>query len=379
MTDRPSDRPTSDADKLTALRELLPATGAGIYLDTATRGPLPAETAAAVRADEDWELRVGRVTAGREEDVSQRAAETRAVLAALLVADSDDVIVTTGLEAALDIAAAVPDWQPGDRALIAATAGAEARAVVHRLHALRGVTVDVVDADDSAALADAQMPGTRLVIVPHVAPTDGRLFDPRPLAGGEPLIVLDASLSAGAVALDVGQLGADMVALAGERWLLGPEATGGLWCGPRVPVARRLGLGLPARSALLGLARSVGWLEMYVGLEWAYERTRRLASSLHTALSQVDGVAVLTPVDRLATVVSFQVANWPADDAADELGGRAFAIVRPLPELDAIRASVAWFNSEDEIDRFVRAVDELARHTPQSLPRRPALHVIQAE
>ena len=62
----------TDEEKVRQLRELLPATGAGIYLDTANRGPLSAETAAAMREADDWELRVGRVWEGRDEDVIQR-------------------------------------------------------------------------------------------------------------------------------------------------------------------------------------------------------------------------------------------------------------------------------------------------------------------
>ena len=81
----------TDDDRVAQLRELLPATGAGIYLDTAYRGPLPAETAAAMREADDWELRVGRATEGREDDASQRRSEARAVLAALVGGDPADI------------------------------------------------------------------------------------------------------------------------------------------------------------------------------------------------------------------------------------------------------------------------------------------------
>ena len=80
-----------DADKVAELSELIPATGAGIYLDTAYRGPIPAETAAAMSEADDWELRVGRAAEGREEDVAQRRDEARAVLAALIGADPDEI------------------------------------------------------------------------------------------------------------------------------------------------------------------------------------------------------------------------------------------------------------------------------------------------
>jgi selenocysteine lyase/cysteine desulfurase len=292
---------TTDADnhKVAALRELLPATGAGIYLDTATRGPLPAEAAAAMREAEDWELTIGRVWEGRDEDVVQRHDEARAVLAALLHADPGQITLTHGR-------------------------------------------------DDARALALAAYGDGR-----------GRIVDATPLAG--------------AVPIDATELGADAIFFATDRWLLGPEGTGAVWLAAGGDTIGRREL---PRTALIGLARSVGWLEMYVGLDWVFERTTRLAGRLYSALAVTAGVEVLTPPNDLAAIIEFRLAGWTVDETADELSRRVHALVRPLKDPNAIRASVGWFNTEDELDRFADAVAELARYTPASLPRRPSLIVL---
>ena len=80
----------------------------------------------------------------------------------------------------------------------------------------------------------------------------------------------------------------------------------------------------------------------------------------------------------MATPVAFRLAGWRAHQVHEALSGRVFAITRPIPDLDAVRASVAFFNTDDELTRFVEAVAELARHTPDTLPRRPSLVVIRA-
>ena len=49
-----------DAEKVAAIRAALPALGAGIYLNTGSVGPMPAETAAAMAEIVEYELRVGR-------------------------------------------------------------------------------------------------------------------------------------------------------------------------------------------------------------------------------------------------------------------------------------------------------------------------------
>lgn len=394
----------SDEQKIARLRELLPATGAGIYLDTADRGPLPAETAAAMREAEDWELRVGRAVEGRDEDLVQRQAEARAVLAALVGGDPAEICLTTGADQALTIAAWAPDWQRGDRILALTTASNSVLSAVHGVRARFEVELDLVDEARGVGISEAISDRTRLVILPHVSPQTGALLPIDMLAPalrkGRTWVAIDASLSAGAMPVDAPAVGADFIAFAGDRWLLGPENTGGLWVGPRPradgnaafpgigafetlhrdlyrpwPDARRFEPGGVPRTAVLGLARSVGWLEMFVGLDWALERGQGLARRLHDTLAGTEGVELLTPADRVATTIVFRLTSWPVGEAADELRRRAFAIIGEASETEALRASVAWFNTEDELDRFSAAVAEVARHTPETLPRRPPLVV----
>src|SRR5262249_3515187 len=129
-------------------------------------------------------------------------------------------------------------------------------------------------------------------------------------------------------------------------------------------------------SSVVGFARSSGWLAMFVGLSWIFERGISLARGAHDALSAVPGVEVLTPAESMATLVTFRIAGWPAAEALEELGRRVFAIARPVSALDAIRISPGFFNTEAEIGRFCDAVGELAMHTPATLPRRPALTIL---
>ena len=65
------------------MREALPATAAGIYLNTGTSGPLPRETAHAMAEAEAWELRTGRADRHYYEDSLERRAEARGAVAAV--------------------------------------------------------------------------------------------------------------------------------------------------------------------------------------------------------------------------------------------------------------------------------------------------------
>ena len=95
----------SDEERVRALREVLTATGAGIYLATHVAGPLPAETMTAVHDADELELRLGRVGPDRAEDLELREWEARAAVAAALRVSFEQVVLAHGApEAAQAIA-----------------------------------------------------------------------------------------------------------------------------------------------------------------------------------------------------------------------------------------------------------------------------------
>jgi selenocysteine lyase/cysteine desulfurase len=53
-----------------------------------------------------------------------------------------------------------------------------------------------------------------------------------------------------------------------------------------------------------------------------------------------------------------------------------FAIARTIASLDAIRISVGFFNSDEELERFAGGVELLAAHTPETLPPRRGLAIL---
>jgi L-cysteine/cystine lyase len=405
-----------DAEKVAAVRQALPAVGAGIYLNTGSAGPLPAEVAAVMAELEGWELRTGRASAEFFEDFLERLAEARAAAAAVLATDVDAVAITHATTEGMNIATWAIDWRPGDRAV---TTGHEHAGGLGPLVAARDrygldlAFVDVGDGrDDEATLAafDAAItPGTRLVAISHVLWTTGARL---PIEGIARLakergatVAIDGAQAVGAIPVAVDELGVDFYAVPAQKWLLGPEGIGALWAS-REAIARAEpslvgwfsfdGLGIDGRGSLFasarrfeagnyhkpsvtGFARSCGWLSMYIGLPWAVERGQELAAWAHDRLAGIPGVTMLTPRNRMATLVTFRIAGWPAEEAVRELGARVFAITRSIPALDAVRISVGFFNTADELERFAGAVELLASHTPETLPPKPRLTIVGQE
>jgi L-cysteine/cystine lyase len=397
---------------LSAVREALPATGAGIYLNTGTSGPLPRETARAMADLAEIELTRGRASYDDYLAMVQRMDEARAAVAAILTADVDTVALTYSTTDGMNIAALGLDWQPGDRVVTSSLEHVGGLAPLQVLRDRRGVDVSLVEigrgGDDERMLAafdSAIVPGTRLVAISHVTWSTGACLPVRAIAdlahARGALVLVDGAQAAGAIPVDITALGADAYAIPAQKWLLGPEGMGALWVaqsamdriaptfvgyfafdapGTRPPFrlfpdARRFEAGSRHQPSVLGFARSCGWLAMHVGLDFVYRRAAALSAYLADALAATPGVELVTPRDHLATLVTFRIEHWPAQDALDELGRRTFAIARVIPETDWLRCSVGFFNTEAELDRIVATVAELARHTPETLPRRPAIAI----
>ena len=405
-----------DDAKLAAVRAGLPSTAAGIQLNTGSVGPMPAETARAMAELEERGLTVGRAHPADALDFLDRVDEARAAIAAVLGANVDAIALTHAATDGMNLATWAIDWRAGDRAV---TTQHEHPGGLGALYVLRdrlGIELDFVDVgdgdDDDATLAafdQAIRPGTRLVSLSHVLWTTGGRLPVRAIADlaherGASVLV-DGAQAAGAIPVDVAALGADAYAVAGQKWLLGPEGTGALYVAPALLERGRMTFGgwfsferIDAagtavahrdarrfqatgyhRPSVLGLARSASWLSMYVGLDWIHRRGSALARSAADRLAAVPGVRVLTPRERMATLVTFRVDGWPADAVLHELGARVFAVARTIPALDAVRLSVGFFNTEAEIERVVGVVGLVAAHTPATLPPRKTLAMLGSD
>ncbi len=403
-----------DDEKLPAIREALPSTAAGIYLNTGTCGPLPRETARAMAELEGIELRTGRADIAYWKDSEERMNEARAAVAAVLGTEPRRIALTHATTEGMNVATWAIDWRAGDKVVTTSLEHGGALAPLWALRSRLGVDVAIADigvggdpAEVLAALDRAITPETRLVCVSHVSwATGARLPIAEIVALAHSrgaLVAVDGAQAVGAIPVSVEELDADFYAVPGQKWLLGPDGTGALYCAPAVLDRPRLtfagyasfeslGLDLEGKLRLdarrfevagyhqpsvLGFARSTAWLSMYVGLNWIHERTARLAGEAAAMLAAVPGVEVITPRDHMAGLVTFRIAGWTPGPALRELSQRTLVIARTIPPLDAIRISVGFFNTDHELRRFRDGVALVAAHTPETIPHRPRIEVLR--
>ncbi len=401
-----------DADKFVAIRAALPSLAAGIQLNTGSVGPLPAEVAAVMTELAEYERAIGRSQTDYYLDMLDRMNEARAGVAAVIGGQLDDVALTHATTDGMNMATWAIDWQAGDTAV---TTVHEHAGLLGPLYVLRerfGVELHIADIGDGSddertldAFDRAIVPGTHLVSVSNVLWSTGAVLPVRRIADlaheRGALVAVDGAQAVGAIPVSVGELGADAYAIPAQKWLLGPEGMGALWVSPSAAErlrpafsghfgletydsrgnarwfedARRYQHSNFHRPSVAGFARAVSWLSMYVGLEYVYRLGQRTARQVADALAAIDGVELLTPRHQMGTLVTFQLRGWGAQAALDELTARTSVIARTIVALDAIRISVGFFTSDDELERFLDGVRLLASHEPHTLPPRRTLPI----
>ena len=402
-------------EKLRAVRAALPSLAAGIQLNTGSAGPLPAEVTAVMAELTEYERTIGRAQFEYYLEGLDRRNEARAGVAAVLGASLESIALTRSTTEGMNIASWGLDWQAGDVAVTTIHEHTGGLGPLYGLRDRRGVELrfaDIGDGDDDAltmaAFDRAIVPGTRLVAISHVLWTTGAVLPVARLAAlaheRGAVVVVDGAQAAGAIPVRVSDLGADAYAVSAQKWLLGPEGMGALWVSPgavdriqptfggyfgyvshdarggaiRQADARRFETSEFHRPSVAGFARSMSWLSMYVGLDFVLTRGPATARRAADALAAIPGVELITPRSAMATLVTFRIGGWDAEAALTELAARTFAIARTIPHLDALRISVGFFTSDEELDRFIDGVRLLAAHTPATIPPRRNLPILEA-
>lgn len=347
------------------------------YLNAGTFGPLARETLAAVAAAQAEEAEAGRSGRAVFAAMLERRERVRALLAAELNVAEGLVALTASTTQGVQIAVIGLGLGPGDEVV---TTDAEHIGLIGPLAAtgasLRVAAVRDAPAADVLDLVRAQVTSrTRLVALSAVSWVDGKVFPWRELreATGVPVLV-DGAQAAGAIAVDAAP--ADFFTVSAQKWLCGPDATGGLYVRDVAALRPRLVSGAGAERYELAAgtwepkegarrfdpgfipAPSLAGLEAALtGLpDGRFDRALGLASRCRELLL-ARGRDVVTEPGQ-ATLVSVRLRGDTAE-AVERLAARG-VVVRDLPGTGLVRASIGWWNDEGDLERLADGLDETA-------------------
>ena len=387
------DRET-DAAKVSRLRSELPATVATGYFNAGTNGPLPRRVHDTIVEAAERELIAGRIMPGVYEGHAAHKERVREILASIFGGRPHEFAITRSTNDGLNVALNGIAWQQGDEVVTTALEHPGLMAPLALLANRRGIVLRVADIGDGrgdvvAALERAMTPRTRVIALSHVLWSSGAVLPLREISAMAArfgaMVVVDAAQSAGQVPVDLDESGVAAYAMAGQKWLCGPEGTGALYVRETrfadiapthvryaqadlagyvlpAPGARRYEMGEAYAPSILGMEAALLWLRDVVGFDWLYRRIATLADRFLDGLNAIAGVTVCSPQGKIGGLVCFNVQGMEPSEVSAALfeRGQTIRYVTYPPGPSVARASIGWWNTEDEVDTLLDEIAALA-------------------
>ena len=347
------------------------------------------------------EARIGGYEAAEQAD--EKIKHTYEAAASLIGCSSEEIALVESATHGWDLAFYSIPFQPGDRILTAMAEYGSNYIAYLQMAKKTGAIIEVIPDDEHGqlsitALREMLDERVKLIAITHV-PTSGGLVNPAAEVGKIArqhgiLYLLDACQSVGQMPLNVETLGCDLLSTTGRKYLRGPRGTGFLyvrrsvleqleppfldmraatWTAPdRYEMcndASRFESFESNLAARVGLGVAIDYA-MQWGLEAIWRRVRDLAYTLRTQLSAIPGVIVHDRGIIQCGIVTFTVEDKDPDEIKQMLAQQQINVTvtrrrSTLLDLDArglssmVRASVHYYNAEEEIERFCQVIEKL--------------------
>ena len=384
-----------------AIRADTPACHSILHFNNAGASLMPQPVYHAVLNHLNSENTVGGYEAERRASEDLNAFYTE--FAQLLNASADEIAYVENATRAWDMAFYGLPLEPGSRILTHMSEYSSNYLAMLQQAKRKKLHIDLIPSDehgqiDVEAIPDLITEQTRLIAITHV-PTQGGLVNPveqiGTIAKQHGLIyLLDACQSVGQIAIDVERIKCDILSGTGRKFLRGPRGTGFLyvrnafldqidppfvdllttdWTDDNVyslvPGAKRFENWESYVAGRVGLMHAVRYTNA-LGLENIEPRVNQLATSLRSELADITGLEVHDQGVKKCGLVTFTKNDIKPAALAEHLLTKNINIsVTTLPHarldlgrrhLNALaRASVHYFNTDNEIDRFVEAIKAL--------------------
>lgn len=373
--------------ELSEHRAGIPALANKTYFNYGGQGTIPQQAIAAVTAAFHHVQEIGPFSTPMFDWITEQIIETREDLATELGGKSECYALTANATEGCNMVLWGIEWKHGDHLLISdsehggVVAAAENISIRLGLHLDYFAVAEKTDEQVLEAMTSAIGPRTKLVLFSHVLWNTGQELPVEEMtavahaAGAQ--VLVDAAQSAGAVNVDLTLSGVDYYAITGHKWLCGPEGAGALYIRedrltelqPTFVGWRKDMTGLYAKRPVDGSRFEVATsafpllagLRSALAFHWSFgssgERTNALlanARTLRSALESVGGIHLFGGEPK-SGLVSFTIPGISNSSLVADLE-RQKLILRTIPSPDAVRASVHYFTTSEEIFRLADAL-----------------------
>lgn len=239
---------------------------------------------------------------------------------------------------------------------------------------------------------------TKMIVSTHVSNVTGTILPIEKLGKlakkHNKYFLVDVAQSAGVLPVDVKRMKIDMLAFAGHKSLFGPQGVGGLYLGENINIhsLREGGTGSESESLRQpqvfpdkfesGTPNSLGIAGLGAGVEYILSKgigeignkEKEILKILYQGLCAIDGVEIYGPdnLEHRSSMVSFNIKKRDSReismilDKKYDIACRGGLHCAPLIhksmgtiEQGAVRFSISYLNSEDDINRALCAIKNI--------------------
>lgn len=383
-------------------RQDTPGCESVLHFNNAGAALMPRQVLDAVTGHLRLEAEIGGYEAA---DAARDAVEHVYDAAGLLIGcRRDEIAVVENATRAWDMAFYALPFKSGDRILTSVSEYGSNYIAFLQVAQRTGARVEVIPNDGHGQVSVAALQGlldehVKLIAITHV-PTNGGLINPATEIGriarqAKILYILDACQSVGQMPMDVRAIGCDILSATGRKYLRGPRGTGFLYVRrgileqlepPLLDIhaarwvtkdsyeiradARRFENWETNCAGKIGLGVAIDYALSW-GLEATWARVRRLSEMLRSRLSTIPHVKLHDLGIQKCGIVTLTIDGQDPQETRRELLGQRMNVSISRAEstridmderglASVVRASVHYYNSEEEVERFCDFIARLA-------------------
>jgi cysteine desulfurase family protein len=275
---------------------------------------------------------------------------------------------------------------------------------LYRLKKEKEVELSFVPADSKGNLSlesfeELIKPNTKAIICNHASNLTGNIVDLSKIstiARRHGLIfIVDVSQTAGCIPINMEEIGADIICFTGHKGLMGPQGTGGMCVREGIDIKplkvggtgvksysntqpveypTRLEAGTLNSHGIAGLSAAIDFIQS-TGINIISQKETRLMNSFYKGVKDIKGIEIYGDfsLPKRVAIVALNIHDYDSAVVSDVLSDKYKIATRPgahcAPRMHkalgtenrgAVRFSFSWFNSDEDVNRAVQAVKEIA-------------------